>query len=158
MLPLVFALIGTSSCGPAASKNAELAAPLSGPSPEGKTLSLADYPNKVVLVDFWATWCEPCRVEIPELVALQDELGSKGLVILGVSMDEEASAVAPFVKKAKINYPILLNGGENPPKGWRVPGLPTAFLIGRDGRVLSAYFGSKSLAKLTADVKAALAR
>ena len=145
------------ACTPSAPAGApEAAAPLSGKTLEGKTMSLADHKGKVVLVDFWATWCDPCKEEIPELVKLQNTLGSKGFVIIGVSMDDETEAVAPFAKAAGIAYPVILNGGENAPKGWVVPGLPTAYLIGRDGKVLKRQFGSKSLKTLAADVEAAL--
>lgn len=145
------------SCTPSAPAGApEPAAPLSGKTLDGKTVSLSDYKGKVVLVDFWATWCDPCREEIPELVKLQNTLGSKGFAIMGVSMDEETEDVAPFAKAAKINYPVILNGSERAPKGWVVPGLPTSYLIGRDGNVLKRQFGSKSLKTLAADVEAAL--
>lgn len=148
----------TWACTPSApAGEPELAAALTGKTLDGKAVSLADYKGKVVLVDFWATWCDPCKAEIPELVKLQEDLGSKGFAILGVSMDEETEAVAPFSKAAKINYPVILNGSERAPKGWVVPGLPTAYLIGRDGKVIQRQFGSKSLKKLTSDVKAALA-
>ena len=147
------------ACTPSAPAGApEAAAALSGKTLDGKTVSLADHKGKVVLVDFWATWCDPCKAEIPELVKLQATLGPKGFVILGVSMDEEPELVAPFAKRAGINYPVLLNGGETPPKGWVVPGLPTAYLIGRDGTVLSRQFGSKSVDKLGLEVEAALAK
>ena len=135
----------------------ETAAPLSGKTLNGKIVSLSDYKGKVVLVDFWATWCDPCKYEIPELIKLQDRLGSKGFAILSVSMDEDVAEVAPFAKAAKINYPIILNGSDRSPKGWVQPGLPTAYLIGRDGKVLQRKFGSKSLKQLAADVEAALA-
>ncbi|MEQ1917792.1 MAG: TlpA disulfide reductase family protein [Elusimicrobiota bacterium] len=135
----------------------EAAAPLSGKTLNGKIVSLSDYKGKVVLVDFWATWCDPCKYEIPELIKLQDRLGAKGFAILSVSMDEDVAEVPPFVKAMKINYPVILNGSDRAPKGWVVPGLPTAYLIGRDGKVLQRKFGSKSLEKLTADVEAALA-
>lgn len=159
-LPLslaVVCLIGAVSCGPAP-KTADLAPPLSGPSLDGTTKSLADYKGKVVLVDFWATWCDPCREEIPDMIKLQNTLTPKDFVILGVSMDEETKDVAPFAKAQKINYPIILNGSERPPKGWLVPGLPSAFIVGRDGMILTRYFGSKSIDKVTTDVKATLAR
>lgn len=136
----------------------EPAAPLSGPTLGGGTASLAEHKGKIVLVDFWATWCDPCKEEIPTLVRLHETLGPKGFVVLSVSMDDEPEDVAPFAKAMKINYPVILNGGENAPKGWIVPGLPTAYLIGRDGMVLNRQFGSKSMDKLAAQVEAALAK
>lgn len=150
---LAWACTPTGPVGPA-----EAAAPLTGKTLDGKTLSLADYKGKVILVDFWATWCDPCKAEIPELIKLQNELGPKGLVIVGVSMDEEVAEIAPFAKAAKINYPVVINGGERAPKGWVVPGLPTAYLIGKDGMTLQRLFGSKSVVKLKQDVEAALAK
>ena len=145
------------SCTPSApTGETQMAATLSGKTLDGKTVALSDYKNKGVLVDFWATWCDPCKAEIPELMKLQDHLGPKGFAVLSVSMDEDVAEVAPFAKATKINYPIILNGGEVAPKGWVVPGLPTSYLIGRDGKVLQRQFGSKSLKKLTADVEAAL--
>ncbi|MDE2492045.1 MAG: TlpA family protein disulfide reductase [Elusimicrobia bacterium] len=142
----------------------EKAPALSGPSftPKmgemPKKISLTDFAGKVVLVDFWATWCEPCQEEIPGLVKLDRELEPKGFTILGVSMDEEgAKAVRRFVKDQPIPYPIILNGAENPPPGWTVPGLPTAYLIGRDGTILRRWFGEKDPDELRAAVDAALA-
>ncbi|MBI3564362.1 MAG: TlpA family protein disulfide reductase [Elusimicrobia bacterium] len=137
----------------------EPAAELKVPGLDGKTADLAAYKGQVVLVDFWATWCDPCREEIPGLVSLYDRLKGKGFVLLGVSMDEEgAKAVNKFMKKQPISYPLALNGGERAPKGWLVPGLPTAYLIGRDGSVVKRWFGEKDLAEVEAVVAAELAK
>lgn len=153
------ALLGVFACSPSVPPGtADSALALSGPSLDGKTISLSDYKGKVILVDFWATWCGPCQAEIPELIKLQSELGPKGFTVLGVSMDDEPESVPKFAKKAGFNYPIILNGGENAPKGWVVPGLPTAYLIGKDGTAVLRLFGSKSVAKLKKDVEAALAK
>jgi thiol-disulfide isomerase/thioredoxin len=142
---------------PDSTSSVKMAAPLTGPDLNGKPLSLSDFSGKVVLVDYWATWCDPCRAEIPGLVKLYDRLKGKGFVILGVDMDEEgAKAVKPFMVQQPINYPIILNGGERAPKGWVVPGLPTAYLISRDGRVLKRWFGEKDFDELDAAVNAAL--
>jgi thiol-disulfide isomerase/thioredoxin len=146
-----------SSCAPSG-PDAQTAAPLSGPDLAGKTISLADFKDKVVLVDFWATWCDPCQREIPDLVALQERLGPKGFTVLGVSMDEDRAAVGPFLRRLKVNYPVMALGEELPPKGWLVPGLPTAFLVGRDGMIKKRWFGAKSADDVTAAVEAALAR
>ncbi len=157
MRRLLFAVLLAAACSPSTAPGApEDAAPLSGKTLDGKNVSLADYKGKVVLVDFWATWCDPCKDEIPELIKLQKALGPKGFVILGVSMDEDVKEVAPFAKAAKINYPVILNGGEQAPMGWIVPGLPTAYLIGKDGKAINRLFGSKSVKKLQIDVEAAL--
>ena len=137
----------------------EPAPPLSAQTVDGKTLSLSDYKGKVVLVDFWATWCDPCKEEIPVLVKMQERLKDKGFVILGVSMDEEgATAVKKFIAKHPITYPVILNNGERAPKGWVVPGLPTAYLIGRDGTVRTRWFGEKDPVELELAVNVALAK
>jgi peroxiredoxin len=137
----------------------EMAAALSGPTLDGKTLALSGFAGKIVLVDFWATWCDPCKEEIPDLVKLRGSLEDKGFEILGVSMDEDgAKAVKKFTAKQPISYPVVLNGGERPPAGWTVPGLPTAYLIGRRGEVLKRWFGEKDMPDLEKDVLAALER
>jgi peroxiredoxin len=137
----------------------EKAPALSGPALDGKTVTLAGFAGKVVLVDFWATWCDPCREEIPDLVKLRDRLKDKGFEILGVSMDEDgAKAVKKFIAKQPISYPVVLNAGERAPAGWVVPGLPTAYLIGRRGQVLKRWFGEKDMPELEQDVTAALAK
>ncbi len=124
---------------------------------DGKPLSLAQFAGKVVLVDFWATWCPPCREEIPDLVSLRNELAPKGFEVLGVSMDSDTASVRRYLKRQPMPYPLAFNGGEDEPKGWTVPGLPTAYLIGRDGRILRRWFGEKDMAELRQSVMEALA-
>lgn len=135
----------------------EKAAVLVEKSLDGGEISLASYKGKVVLVDFWATWCAPCQEEIPDLVALREKLAPRGFEILGISMDEDgAKAVKRFLKKRPIPYPLALNGGETEPNGWTVPGLPTAYLIGRDGMIRKRWFGEKDMDELKREVEAAL--
>src|SRR6202040_426886 len=118
---------------------------------DGKDVSLADYKGKVVFVNFWATWCDPCRVEIPWLIAMQRKYGPKGFTVLGVAMDEEGkSVVAPFVAKerftvegqpAPMSYPILLGNDAAADKFGGLLGYPTSVLISRDGKQVQHITG-----------------
>ena len=117
----------------------------------GKDVSLGDYKGKVVLVNFWATWCIPCLSEIPELITMQEKYGPKGFVILGLAMDEEGkSVVAPWVEKQRfdvngqklpMNYPILLANDDAANKFGGLIGYPTSVLITRDGKQLKRVTG-----------------
>ena len=96
----------------------------------------------MILLNFWATWCAPCRTEIPDLVALQRELGDRGLLVVGVSTDEEgAEVVAPFVKNFKINYPVVLDDGSVSEAYGGVWALPTTVVIDRAGRIRYEIIG-----------------
>ena len=109
----------------------------------GKPFALSDYKGKVVLLDFWATWCPPCRKEIPGYIELYDTYKSRGLVVIGVSMDESPSDVKKFVKQIKMNYPIVMGAGREAALGrafGELP-LPTSFVIGRDGRICAKHDG-----------------
>jgi cytochrome c biogenesis protein CcmG/thiol:disulfide interchange protein DsbE len=112
---------------------------------------LADYKGKVVLVNFWATWCEPCQIEIPWMMEFQKKYGPRGFTILGVSMDEDGKkAVAPFLEKSRfdldgqkqaMNYPILLGNDAIAAKFGGILGLPTSMLFSRDGRKIKTITG-----------------
>jgi thiol-disulfide isomerase/thioredoxin len=101
-----------------------------------KTVHLSDYKGKVVLVNFWATWCGPCRMEIPDLIKLQEELGPKGFTVLGLSNDDTEDVVVAFNKEAKFNYPILMATPEIRAAFGDPPGLPASFLINKEGKVV----------------------
>jgi len=109
---------------------------------DGQKLALSDYRGKVVLLDFWATWCTPCREEIPRFVRFQDEYGPHGFQILGISMDDSEEPVRRFYRDFHINYPVALGGAKLGERYGGVFGLPIAFLIDRQGRILSKHIGA----------------
>src|SRR3984893_12679956 len=121
------------------------------PTREGSTASIDQYKGKVVLVNFWATWCAPCRIEIPWLIEFNQKYGPKGLVILGVAMDDEGKkTVQPWVasksfdvngQQAKMDYPILLGNDKIADKFGGILGLPTSMLYSRDGRKIKTIVG-----------------
>lgn len=112
---------------------------------QGEVLKLSDLKGKVVLVDFWATWCAPCRKGIPDLVALKNEFKDKGVEIVGVSVDAltrggaTAADVIPFMESYKINYPIVRGDQLVINAFGGVHSIPTSFLIDKEGRVVAKY-------------------
>ena len=108
----------------------------------GPPLKLSDYRGKIVLLDFWATWCEPCRAEIPHFVELQNEYGSQGLQIIGVSMDDSPDPVPAFYKQFKMNYPVVMGNAQIGEQYGGVLGLPIAFLIDRQGQIRKKHIGA----------------
>ena len=103
---------------------------------QGKQWSLKDLRGKVVLVNFWATWCPPCRKEMPDMESLYRHFKSQGLVIMAIS-DEDASKVQPFIAAAKYTYPILLDPGRTVNQSFAVEGIPKSFLYNRDGKLVA---------------------
>ncbi len=118
---------------------------------EGHDVTLAQYRGKVVLLNFWATWCSPCRIEIPWMIEFQQKYGPRGFTVLGISMDDEGKKVVePFVQKElfdvdgkqmAINYPILLGNDEIAEKFGGLIGLPTSVLFSRDGKEVKRILG-----------------
>lgn len=109
----------------------------------GANVRLADYKGNVILINYWATWCGPCRVEIPGFVELYDQYKDKGLVILGVSTDDDPETLRAYAKELKMNYPVLVGRDNEPFLDAFGPlwGLPTSFFIGRDGSICGKHLG-----------------
>jgi thiol-disulfide isomerase/thioredoxin len=123
---------------------------------DGRQLRLSDYKGKVILIDFWATWCSPCRTEIPRFVEWQQKYGGEGFQAIGISMDDTANPVRAFYQEFKLNYPVAM-GDERVAQAYGgVLGLPVNVLVGRDGRILAKYIGMSDLRQLEAAVQHAL--
>ncbi|MEO5719116.1 MAG: TlpA disulfide reductase family protein [Chthoniobacterales bacterium] len=121
---------------------------------EGKPVKLSDFKGKVVVLNFWATWCPPCRREIPDLVALQKQYAGKGLVIVGVSLDEGGPAtVTPFVKKMGINYPVVMGDQKTAAAYGGIEVVPTTFIIDKTGRIAAVRQGGADRATFEAEIK-----
>jgi thiol-disulfide isomerase/thioredoxin len=90
--------------------------------------------GKVVIVDFWATWCPPCRQEIPGFIELQKKLGDKGLVVVGLSLDDDTASVADFVKENKVNYPVFVVGQDTSAAWGNIEAIPTTFILDKSGK------------------------
>jgi len=109
---------------------------------DGKTVRLSDYRGKVVVLDFWATWCGPCKIEIPWFVDFQRKNKDKGFEVIGVAMDDDGwDAVRPFASQMGINYRLVLGNDDTAQKFGGVEALPTTFLIDRDGRIAAVHVG-----------------
>ena len=107
----------------------------------GKTISLANYKGRVVLLDFWATWCHGCKQEIPWFAEFQYKYAGKGLTAVGVSMDQDGwKVVTPFIKSANLPYPIVL-ADDASAKAYGIESMPDTFLIDREGRIAASYRG-----------------
>ncbi len=102
----------------------------------GKKWTFSDLRGKVVLVNFWATWCPPCRKEMPDLETLYQRFEAKGFVVLGIS-DEEAAKVEPFISERKVTFPVLLDPGRKVNDQFMVEGIPRSFVYGRDGKLVT---------------------
>ena len=103
---------------------------------QGRTWTLSELRGKVVLVNFWATWCQPCRKEMPDLDALYNRFKSEGLVVLGIS-DEDAAKVRSFIAERQVTYPILLDPGRKVNASFQVEGIPKTFIYDREGKMVA---------------------
>ena len=114
----------------------------------GRPVKLSDYKGKVVLLNFWATWCGPCKIEIPWFIEFEQTFKDKGFAVLGVSMDEEGwDIVKPYLERSKINYRVLIGDDMTAQNYGGVDSLPTSFLLDKEGRIAATHVGlvSKSV-------------
>jgi cytochrome c biogenesis protein CcmG/thiol:disulfide interchange protein DsbE len=125
---------------------------------DGKDVALSSFKGKVILLNFWATWCGPCKAEIPGFVELQNQYGKDGLVIIGYSADDEAPKARAFATEYKMNYPVLLGLGREDVQDAYGPiwGIPASFIISRDGRVCQKHLGIAPKAVFEKEIKALL--
>jgi peroxiredoxin len=127
---------------------------------EGKKVSLSDYKGKAVLINFWATWCAPCKIEMPWLVALRKQYASQGFEILGVSEDDAdtpRTKLAKFGQEEGLNYPLLVGDDAVSRKYGGVEFLPTSYFVGRDGKIVAETAGLVSKDEVESSIKKALA-
>jgi peroxiredoxin len=109
---------------------------------DGRTVTLADYQGKVVLLNFWATWCGPCKIEIPWFADFEQKYKDRGFAVLGVAMDEEGwDVVKPYIEKNKVNYRILMGTDTTAQMYGGVESLPTTFVIDAAGKIASTHVG-----------------
>jgi peroxiredoxin len=109
---------------------------------DGRKVKLSDYKGKVVLLNFWATWCGPCKLEIPWFVEFEKAYRDKGFAVLGVSMDEEGwEIVKPYIQDKQVNYRVMVATEEVAQKYGGVDALPTTFMIDRQGKIASTHIG-----------------
>jgi len=124
---------------------------------DGKSLRLSDLKGKAVLLNFWATWCSPCKIEMPWFVDLQRQYGPQGLQIVGVAMDDASKEdIAKFAKDMGVNYPILIGKESVGDLYGGVPALPETFFIGRNGKIVDKILGLKGKGEIEDDIKKAL--
>jgi peroxiredoxin len=121
---------------------------------DGKITHLSDYPAKVVLIDFWATWCVPCKAEIPWFNEFEQKYKDQGFAVLGISRDEDGWAkVKPYIERLHMTYRVLMGDAKTAYKYGKVEGLPVAFLVDRERRVAAIHFGLVSKKKVEEEIR-----
>jgi thiol-disulfide isomerase/thioredoxin len=121
--------------------------------PTGAPMKLADYKGKVVLLNFWGTWCGPCKMEIPGFIELQDQYRGKGFVILGLAVEDTPDAVRAYASEARINYPLAMVQDDVEDAYGPIFGLPMSFVIARDGSICNKHLGPVSKEAVEQEIK-----
>lgn len=123
--------------------------------PDGSHIRLRDLRGKAVLINFWATWCSPCRAEMPTMQAMYDRYAAQGFTIVGVNMREPASALPPFMRELGLTFPIVIDDGSTA-RAYNVINIPASFFIDADGIIRALYFGPMSRSVMDASLDAVL--
>jgi thiol-disulfide isomerase/thioredoxin len=125
---------------------------------DGKDVTLSSLKGKAVMVNFWATWCEPCKIEMPWLVELQDKYRKDGFEIIGVAMDDSGQKeISEFARKMKVNYTVVIGSEKVADLYGGLDGLPTNFFLDRNGKVIDSFKGLRSESDIVDNIKKALA-
>ena len=121
---------------------------------DGQTIHSSDFKGKVVILDFWATWCGPCRAEIPGFIELQKQYQKQGLAIVGISVDQDgAAAVKKFMQQAGMNYPVVLSDEKIPQAFGGIEAIPTTFVIDRAGNIVKRHLGLDSREEFEKEIR-----
>jgi thiol-disulfide isomerase/thioredoxin len=125
---------------------------------QGMDVALSSFKGKVLLIDFWATWCGPCKVEIPHFIEFQNQYGKDGLQIVGITIDDTADKVAPYIADMGMNYPVLLGLGRDDVQEAYGPllGIPVTVVVSRDGKICAKHTGLTSREVFEREIKALL--
>ena len=122
--------------------------------PDGQPVALSDFKGKVVILDFWATWCPPCRAEIPGFVALQKQYAAQGLTVVGVSLDTTgASVVKSFMQHLGMNYPVVIGDEKIAADYGGISAIPTTFVIDRNGNIVTSHQGYASQVVFESEIR-----
>lgn len=123
----------------------------------GQPLTLAGNRGKVVILDFWATWCEPCKTEIPHFIDMQNRYAAQGLQVIGISMDDEEKPVREFQQQFKMNYPVVMGNARLAESYGGILGLPITFVIDRQGRICKRHIGQTEPSVFEGEIRKLLA-
>jgi thiol-disulfide isomerase/thioredoxin len=154
-LPIPFLEAAAGSC-PANAKPANLNFTMKDMN--NKSVRLADFKGKVLLIDFWATWCGPCKVEIPWFVEFQQKYGPAGLQVVGISVDDTVDKLKPYVAQYKMNYPVLQGLGHDDVQNAYGPlwGIPVTAVVSRDGKICTKHTGMGTKQSFENEIKSLL--